>query len=213
MRLALVDDERVFRDGMRAILSGHADLEVVGEAGDARSAFSVVASARPDVVVLEVSLPGIDGIAAARELKTRAPESRTLILSRHRGEDFVARALHAGACGYACKAQPATEVLEAIRTVGRGDSYLPPGVSRFVLDDLLRRRRRAPDGPLGHLSIREREIFALLIRDLTNDEIARQLCISGKTVQTHRARILKKLHLHSIVQLVRFAAVHGLLLD
>jgi DNA-binding NarL/FixJ family response regulator len=213
MRLALIDDQQVFRDGLRSLLLGHADLEVVGEASDARQAFAMVADTRPDVVVLEVSLPGLDGIAASRELVQRTPGVRPLILSRHRGEDFVARALAAGALGYACKAQPATEVLEAIRAVGRGESYLPPGLSRFVLDDLLRRRRRAPDGPLGHLSAREREVFTLLVRDLNNDDIARQLCISVKTVQTHRARILKKLHLHSIVQLVRFAAVHDLLLD
>jgi two-component system response regulator NreC len=196
-------------------LTSETDLAVVGEASDAREAYQVVGDKHPDVVVLDVSLPGVNGIAATRELVRREPHAHVLMLSMHAGEDYVAQALAAGATGYALKDQSAAEVIEAIRAVARGQAYLSPRISRFVVDDYLRLRRgeSARTGPLAALSVREQEIFDLLVRGFSNDGIAGQLCISVKTVETHRAHILHKLRLHSIAELVRFAARHDLVAD
>jgi DNA-binding NarL/FixJ family response regulator len=213
LRLLLVDDHQVFRDGFRALLATQTDLSIVGEASDARQAFALAETAHPDVVVLDVSLPGMDGVAAVREISRRKPAARLMMLSMHDRDDDVARAMAAGARGYAFKSQPAAEVLDAIRAVGRGDRYLPPRVSGFVVDEIVRENGTGNGDSLGVLSKREREVFALLVRGLGNDGVARQLCISVKTVETHRARILKKLRVHSIADLVRFAARRGLALD
>jgi two-component system response regulator NreC len=211
----LVDDHQLFRQGLRTILAKEGDLTVVGEASDAREAYQLVVDAHPDVVVLDVSLPGVNGIAATRELVRREPHAHVLMLSMHSSEDYVAQALAAGATGYALKDQSAGEVVDAIRAVARGQAYLSPKISRFVVEDYLRLRRgdTARTGPLAALSVREQEIFDLLVRGFSNDGIAGQLCISVKTVETHRAHILHKLHLHSIAELVRFAARHNLVAD
>jgi DNA-binding NarL/FixJ family response regulator len=215
LKVALVDDHQLFREGLRAVLANQPDLTVVGEASDAREAYTVVDTTQPDVVVLDVALPGVNGIAAARELTRREPRRKILVLSMHVGEDYVARALSAGATGYALKEQSAGELVEAIRAVARGQAYLSPRISRFVVEDYLRLRRGegGTAGPLGALSAREKEVFDLLVRGFSNDGIAGQLCISVKTVETHRAHILRKLRVHSIAELIRFAARHGLVCD
>lgn len=220
LRVALVDDHRLFREGLRMVLEGQPDLNVVAEASDAREAFGVVDAAKPDVVVLDVALPGIDGIEAARELVRRSPRQRVLMLSMHSDEAHVAHALAAGASGYALKDQSADAVIDAIRTVARGQKYLSPRISRFGLDEKLHlsanggengKSKAGPGGPVDLLSPREREVFAMLVRGSSNHAVATRLCISIKTVETHRAHILKKLTLHSIADLVRFAARNGLL--
>jgi DNA-binding NarL/FixJ family response regulator len=195
-------------------LATQSDLEVVGQAADARAAYPMVHETQPDVVVLDVALPGVTGIAVTRELKRLDPNRRVLILTMHTGEDFVAEALGSGATGYALKTQPSEEVLGAIRAVGRGETYLSPRVSRFVVEEHLRFRRgdAVEHGPLSGLTAREREVFELLVRGYGNDAISGQLCISRRTVETHRARLLKKLQLHSVADLVRFAAQHSLIL-
>lgn len=215
LKVALVDDHQLFREGLRAILAMQPDMNVVAEAGDAREAYGVIDTTQPDVVVLDVSLPGVNGIAAAREITRRDPRRKILVLSMHVGEDYVAQALSAGATGYALKEQSTSEVIEAIRAVARGQAYLCPRISRFVVEDYLRLRRgeSSSSGPLDALSSREKEVFDLLVRGFSNDGVAGQLCISVKTVETHRAHILKKLHVHSIAELVRFAARHGLAMD
>src|SRR5262249_25064528 len=142
-----------------------------GEAGDARQAFSAADTARPDVVLMDVSLPGMDGVSAVREIGRRQPAARLLMLSMHDREEDVARALAAGARGYAFKSQPAAEVVEAIRAVARGERYLPPRVSRFTVDEMLRDAGTRLGEPLGPLSAREREVFHLLVRGLGNDAV------------------------------------------
>jgi two-component system, NarL family, response regulator NreC len=213
LSVALVDDHLLFREGLRAMLASAPDLRIVAEASNAQEAIPAVRASEPEVVVLDVMLPGVSGIGIARELLRENPKRRLLALSMVADEAHVADALQAGVLGYACKSQSAAEVVEAIRTVGRGETYLAPQVSGFVVSDY-RRLRSGDDGvrsPLATLTAREREIFELCIQGNPTAQIARQLCISPRTVETHRGRILRKLNAHSAVDLVRLAARWGLL--
>ena len=213
LRVALVDDHLLFREGLRAMLASAPDLRIVAEASNAQEALPAVRASQPEVVVLDVMLPGVSGIGVARELLREDPKRRVLALSMVADEAHVADALQAGVLGYACKSQSAAEVMEAIRTVARGETYLAPQVSGFVVSDY-RRLRNGPEGarsPLATLTAREREIFELCIQGNPTAQIAKQLCISPRTVETHRGRILRKLNAHSAVDLVRLAARWGLL--
>ncbi len=215
MRIVLVDDHALFRASLKTLLAAEPGLEIVGEAGDAREAYRVVESLKPDLVLLDIGLPGVNGVSTTRELTRRDPRCKILVLTQHSSEDFVAQALSAGALGYALKHQTPREIVEAIQTVARGDRYLSPRLQRGAVDELLRLKQRARggEGPTDALSVREREIFDLLVRGYSNGDIGAQLCISVKTVETHRAHVLKKLGAHSMVELLRFAARHGLLHD
>jgi DNA-binding NarL/FixJ family response regulator len=208
LRIALVDDHPLFRTGIRSILASHNDLSVVAEASDARHAYEVAETLHPEVMVLDLNLPGVDGISATREILRRSPQTKVLILSMYTDEIHAARALAAGANGYAMKTQPADELVEAIRAVGHGEKYVPRALSPSLLD-VHRRAAGRDGGALACLSPREREIFGLLVRGLSNRSIARELCISVKTVETHRTHIHEKLGVHSIAQLIHFAAVNG----
>jgi len=213
LKLGLVDDHRLFREGMRALLSTQTDFQLVGEAGEAQDAYSLVDHTQPDVLLLDVSLPLASGVSVAREILRRQPHQRILALSMFGDEEHVAQALEVGVLGYATKDLSANELFSAIRVVGHGQAYLGPGISRVVLEEYMRMRRtgRGPDTPLRGLTQREREIFDLAVRGLSNQDIASQLCISKRTVETHRGRIMRKLHVHSATDLVRMAARHGLL--
>ncbi len=212
LRVALVDDHLLFREGLRAMLASAPDLRIVAEASNAQEALPAVRASQPEVVVLDVMLPGVSGIGIARELLREDPTRRVLCLSMVADEAHVADALQAGVLGYACKSQSAVEVMDAIRTVARGETYLAPQVSGFVVSDYRRRSRaEAARSPLATLTAREREIFELCIQGNPTAQIARLLCISPRTVETHRGRILRKLNAHSAVDLVRLAARWGLL--
>ena len=208
MTVALIDDHPVYREGLRAVLASQNDMRVVAEAADAQEGYAAVEAARPDLVLIDVALPGPDGISAARELIRRDPARRLLMVSMRVEEHVVADAMAAGALGYAGKDQPVLELLHAVRTVAEGRTYLPP---RFSQQQIEARLRRGRNGPLGILSAREREVFDLLVQGLTNEEVSGQLGISRRTVETHRGRILRKLRVHSAVELIRLAAKHGLL--
>ncbi len=213
LKLALVDDHRLFREGMRALLSTQPDFQLVGEASQAQDAYALIDHSQPDVLLLDVSLPLANGVSVAREVLRRQPHQRILALSMFVDEEHVAQALEVGVLGYASKDLSAPELFSAIRSVANGQAYLAPGISRVVLDEYMRMRRtgRGPDTPLRGLTQREREIFDLAVRGLSNQNIASQLCISKRTVETHRGRIMRKLHVHSATDLVRLAARHGLL--
>lgn len=213
LRVALVDDHLLFREGLRAMLATAPDLRIVAEASNAQEAIPAIRASQPEVVVLDVMLPGLSGIGIARELLRDDPGRRLLALSMVADEAHVADALHAGVLGYACKSQSAAEVMEAIRTVGRGETYLAPQVSGFVVFDYRRVRGRGEGArsPLATLTSREREIFELCVQGNSTARIAQQLGISPRTVETHRGRILRKLDAHSAVDLVRLAARWGLL--
>jgi two-component system response regulator NreC len=204
-RVALVDDHPLFRQGLRALLEGEADLEVVGEAADARRAYELAESRHPEVIIVDVSLPGIDGVGATRELTRRLPHCRVLILSMHSEPSLVQQSLQAGALGYAVKTEPPQEVLAAVRATARGQRYLAPSLS---VDEA---QADGSADPIASLSQRERDVFQLLVRGFSNQRASKELCISIKTVETHRTHIHQKLGVHSVAELIRFAARHHLL--
>jgi two-component system response regulator NreC len=208
----LVDDHRLFREGLKSLLVHQGEISVVVEAAEAAEAYDAIDAAQPDVVVVDLQLRGASGITAMREMLRRSPGRRLLALTMYDDEERVAQAIEAGALGYAIKSQPADEVVTAIKTVASGQRYLAPQLSTFVLDDYCRQRRSGqPSAPLRALTSREREVFDLTVRGMSNESIGGQLGISRRTVETHRSRILRKLHASSAVELVRIAAQHGLL--
>jgi two-component system response regulator NreC len=207
IRIVLVDDHQLFRAGLRSLLAAEPAFSVVAEAGDAREACAQVEAVEHDLVVVDVTLPGSNGIALIRELKRRQKRLPVLVLTMHQHADFVVDAFAAGANGYALKLQSEAEIFEAIRATAGGGRYLAPAVADLVRSSDIHPQRSL----LSSLSAREREIFDLLVRGYTNADVAKQLFISVKTVETHRTRILRKLDVHNIGDLVRLAARHGLI--
>jgi len=208
--VAIVDDHPVFRKGLSTALDRTGDLKVVGQAGDTRAALEMVAAMQPRVLVLDMLLPDGDGIDAIPELLRVSPESRILALTMRSDEPSVMRAFSAGVSGYATKTQSPDEILLALRTVAKGQRYAPPGSGKAVLA-IKEGQTPPPGGPFGLLSRRERQVFDLVIRGLRNDEIGIELGISVKTVETHRMHINRILRVHSTGEVVRLAAMHGLI--
>ena len=204
--VAIVDDHPLFRQGLAVALQREHDLDVAGEAGDAAGALELASRCTLDVAVIDVLMPEMSGITLASELLELQPECRVLGLSAIDDPGLIADMLRARASGFALKRQPIAQIVEAIRLVLGGLRYLPPGVSSEVVDAEL---ARTADDPLGRLTPREREVFELLIRGHSNDQIATRLFISRRTVETHRQRVGKKLSAHSIARLQRIAARHG----
>jgi DNA-binding NarL/FixJ family response regulator len=208
MKIVIVDDHVMYREGLKRVLASLADCEVVGEAGSARAAFPVVDAKRPDVVILDLLLPGMDGCSAARELGRRLPQARVLVVTVCDTPDDMFDALSAGVTGYVLKSDPVDVLIQGLRSVQRGERFLSPALA-VRAEHLAAGGARHP--VLGTLSVREREVFHLAIEGLANTEIARELCISRKTVETHKYRLQKKLGLHNANELLRFAALHGLI--
>ena len=207
IRILLADDHAVVRQGFKMILDAQADMEIVGEAGNGRQAVELAEQLRPDVVVMDVSMPELNGIEATRRLASSVPRARVVALSMHKDSVYVREILRAGARGYLLKDSGAADLVAAIRAVASGESYLSPAVSNAVLDDY----RRHATNPIDLLTSREREVLQLLAEGKTNKEIAGVLNLSVYTVEAHRGRILEKLNLHSIGELVRFAVRNGLI--
>jgi DNA-binding NarL/FixJ family response regulator len=205
-QIAVVDDHPLFRQGLVAALRREPDLEVVGEAGDAREALELARHVTLDVAVVDILMPSISGISLTTELFELQPRCRVLGLSVIDDPGLIADMLRAHACGFAIKTQSITEIVDAIRQVLGGLRYLPPGVSRDAIDAELAGTKLRP---LERLTRREREVFELLIRGHSNDEIAIKLAIARRTVETHRQRVMNKLSAHSIAQMQRIAAIHG----
>jgi DNA-binding NarL/FixJ family response regulator len=206
-RILLADDHTVVRQGFRMILSAHPDLEVVGEAGNGREAVERAAELKPDVIVMDVSMPELNGIEATRRIAEASPRSRVLALSMHKDAVYVREILRAGARGYLLKDSIESDLVAAVRSVGRGDGYLSPAVSDAVLSDY----RRHVSDPIDLLTSREREVLQMIAEGKTNKEIATLLNLSVYTVEAHRGRVMEKLNLHSTGELVRFAVRNGLI--
>jgi DNA-binding NarL/FixJ family response regulator len=204
MTIFTVDDHPLFRTGVGHVLAQEPDCRVVGEAGRAGEALARLDADRPDVVLMDVALPEMDGVAATREIRRRAPATRVLMLTMHDQLQDVIDALAAGASGYALKCEGPEALVDALRTVWRGERYLAPGIAaRMAASEA---RRRPASDVLAVLSEREREVFGLAARCLTTREIAGELGISRKTVDTHLYRIHRKLGLRTATELVRLAA-------
>jgi len=207
IRILLADDHSLVRHGFRMILSAQPDMEVAGEAGNGREAVELAQKLKPDVVVMDVTMPELNGIEATRRLVELSPRTRVLALSMHKDAVYVREILRAGARGYLLKDSADADLLAAVRAVAKGEGYLSPGVSDAVLSDY---RRHVTD-PLDLLTTREREVLQLIAEGKTNKEIATSLTLSVYTVEAHRGRVMEKLNLHSTGELVRFAVRSGLI--
>jgi DNA-binding NarL/FixJ family response regulator len=207
IRILLADDHAVVRHGFRMILEAQPDMEIAGEAGNGREAVRLAEELKPDIVVMDVAMPELNGIEATRRLAASQPHTRVVALSMHKDSVYVREILRAGARGYLLKDSPPADLLSAVRSVASGQSYLSPAVSNAVLDDY----RRHVTNPIDLLTTREREVLQMLAEGKTNKEIAGVLNLSVYTVDAHRGRIMEKLNLHSINDLVRFAVRNGLI--
>lgn len=207
IRILLADDHAVVRQGFKMILGAQPDMEIVGEAGNGREALELATGLKPDVVVMDVAMPELNGIEATRRLADTVPHARVLALSMHKDSVYVREILRAGARGYLLKDSVAADLVSAVRAVAGGEGYISPAVSNAVLDDY----RKHVTNPVDLLTSREREVLQMLAEGKTNKEIATVLNLSVYTVDAHRGRIMEKLNLHSINELVRFAVRSGLI--
>ena len=211
-RIVLVEDHAIIREGLHSLFSSERDFEVVAEAEDGRSALRLVENLRPDLVVTDLSMPQMDGIDMIATLKKQNPKIKIIALTVHRNDEYVLAALKAGADGYILKEANYSELITAARTVLKGKHYLSPEISGNLIQGYLD-GKGAPPGKLsmGTLSKREREIVALIAEGQTNKQIADRLCISVKTVETHRYKIMSKLNVHNAAALITVAMERGLI--
>jgi DNA-binding NarL/FixJ family response regulator len=210
VRILLADDHAVLRDGVRMVLETHPGFKVVGTADNGEDAVDLARSLRPDIAVLDIAMPRLNGLEATREIRACCPATEVVILSMHEGEDYLREALRAGAAGYVLKRAAAKELVGAIQAVRRGESYLDPALTRTLISDYVRQVDRS-DTPADALTERELEVLSLVAEGFTNRQIALKLNISIKTVQTHRANLMDKLNLHDRTELVRYAIRRGLI--
>ena len=208
IRVLLADDHTLVRKGLRSLLQDLPEVEVVGEAGDGAEAVRLVGAVRPDLVLMDIAMPVLNGLAAAQRIATEFPETRVVMLSMNDTEEYVFQALKAGAHGYLLKGAEPAELGLALRAVMRGDIYLSPPVSKHLAEYV--RRNGAADNPLDRLTPRQREVLRLIAKGRSTKEIARDLGISGKTVATHRTQLMEQLGIHDLAGLVRYAMRTGL---
>jgi DNA-binding NarL/FixJ family response regulator len=212
VRVVLADDQALVRRGFRLILEAEPDIEVVAEAEDGQQAIDAVRRHRPAVVLMDIQMPGLDGLEATRRILADADShTRVLILTTFEHDDYVFQALQLGASGFLLKTAPPEDLITAVRVVARGEALLSPSVTRRVIQEVTRHHRRVPRPPdLDRLTQRELEVLRLVAEGLTNAEIAAQLYVSEATVKTHTSNVLSKLGLRDRVQAVIFAYRHGL---
>lgn len=212
IRIVIADDHGIVREGIRMILASQEDFEVVGEASTGREAVELARHMKPDVVLMDISMPDLNGIEATRRIREELPSVQVLGLTMHEEENYVFQMLKAGGAGYVLKRAASEDLVAAVRAVHRGEAFLYPSVAKLVVRDYLERAgRQEQDTSLDGLTEREREVLTLIAEGLTNQEIAQRLFISVKTVQTHRAHIMEKLNLHDRTELVRYAIRKGLI--
>jgi two-component system response regulator NreC len=210
IRTLIADDHGVLRAALRALLNGRSDLEVVGEAGDGNEVLRLTDELRPDLVLMDISMPGQGGIETTRELKQMRPEARVLILTVHEDEELLREAMRAGASGYVVKRALESELLNAIAAVMRGDLYIHPVMTRALVADLYNLPAPSTDRQSEQLTPRELQVLGLIAKGDTNLQIADTLMLSVRTVESHRANIMGKLGLHNRAELVRYAMAHRL---
>ena len=206
--VVLADDHTVVRDGLRVLLEAHADIRVIGDAANGRQAVRLALQLHPDVVIMDIAMPEMNGIEATQQIHDMSPATQVLILSMHSTTEHIFRALQAGARGYLLKDSAGAEVVEAVRAVHAGRRYLSQKIASTVLDDYISERSRA--SPLDSLSPRERQILQLVAEGKSSAEAARMLFLSPKTVDTYRSRMMQKLDIGDLPGLVKFAIQHGI---
>jgi DNA-binding NarL/FixJ family response regulator len=211
IRVLLADDHTLVRAGIRSLVQALSGIQVVAEAGDGREALSLIEAHQPDVAVLDIAMPGLNGLEVAAQVADNFPYVRVIILSMHATEEYVLRALRAGAAGYLLKDADTTELELAIKAVTRGETYLSPAVSKHVTE-YIRRVGEESHSALERLTPRQREVLQLVAEGHTTQEIARMMNLSVKTVETHRTQLMERLDIHDIAGLVRYAVREGLVI-
>ena len=211
IRVLLADDHTLVRAGIRSLVQALSGIQVVAEAGDGREALSLIEAHQPDVAVLDIAMPGLNGLEVAAQVADNFPYVRVIILSMHATEEYVLRALRAGAAGYLLKDADTTELELAIKAVTRGETYLSPAVSKHVTE-YVRRVGEEAHSALERLTPRQREVLQLVAEGHTTQEIARMMNLSVKTVETHRTQLMERLDIHDIAGLVRYAVREGLVI-
>lgn len=212
IRVLLADDHTILRAGLRTLLSAQPDLEIIGEASDGREAVQEAQRLQPDVILMDITMPEVNGIEATRQVKKILPETRVLVLTMHENEEYLFQVLRAGASGYILKEAADTELISAIRSVHAGRFYLAPPAQAMMVGDYMQRVRAGEErDSYSGLTEREREILKLVAEGYTNNQIGERLFISPKTVDTHRTHVMDKLNLHSRAELVKYAMRRGLL--
>lgn len=212
IKVLIADDHTIVRSGVRLLLDAEPDIEVVGEALDGAEAVELVESLQPDVVLMDITMPGMDGMEATRHIKAEWPEVNILVLTMHRRDEYFFEMLKAGASGYVLKGAETNELIHAVRTVSRGEVFLYPTMTRKLVQDYLDRVTGGSE-PNDVLTPREQQILSLLAEGYSNKEIAERLVISPSTVYTHRSSLMEKLDLTSRHELIKYARRHGLLRD
>jgi len=209
IRVFLADDHAIVRDGLRMILEAQSDMTVAGDAADGRQAVRLVEQLQPNVVVMDIAMPELNGIEAAQQIRETCPSAQVIILSMHSSAEHIFRALQAGARGYLLKESAGAEVVDAVRAVHAGRRYLSQRITETVVEDYVHQRQAEAKSPLDLLSPREREVLQLVVYGKSSAEIAEILFLSPKTVETYRSRLMQKLGLHDLPSLVKFAIQHG----
>jgi DNA-binding NarL/FixJ family response regulator len=212
IKILIADDHAVVREGLRKLLEEQPDMTVVGEATDGLVTVKKVKSLTPDVALIDIQMPNLNGLEAVNLIKESVPDTQVVLLSMHKKDAYVHQALTAGALGYVLKASPTSDVLEAIRTVHRGEYFLSSKINSKLISTFLKSRTEKP-AVSGYdlLSEREQQVFRLLVEGKSSSEIADILCISPKTVEKHRANTMKKLDIHNMVEMVKYAIKIGII--
>jgi two-component system response regulator NreC len=212
IRVMIADDHQLVRSGLRGLLEREGGFQVVAEAGDGYHAIELAILHKPDIILLDVAMPRLNGTDAAQRLSEKLPASRIIMLSMHSDEAYVLKALKAGAKGYLLKASPESDVLAAVRAVAAGNAYFSPSITKLLVDDYVSElKRRGVEDSYDLLSLREKEILQLLASGKSNRDIADMLHISVTTAESHRSNILQKLHLHNLADLILYAVRKGLI--
>ncbi len=210
IRVFLADDHAVVRDGLRALLEAEEDIDIVGDAGNGRDAVHFILALNPDLVLMDLAMPELNGIDAIQQITERLPEIKVVVLTMHSGSDYVFRAFKAGARGYLLKESAGRELVNAVRTVSGGNRYIGRRIAEIMVDDYVYHHAQI-SAPIERLSMREREVMQLVVEGKSSAEIAVLLRLSAKTVETYRSRLMQKLELSDIAGLVKLAIACGMI--
>ena len=208
IKILVVDDHPIMRDGIRALLGLYDDIEIVGEASEGKEALEKIREMAPDVVIMDIAMPGMDGLEATRQIRKKHPKIKVLILTQYDNKEYITSVIKAGASGYVLKRALGSELVSAIRAVKRGESFLYPSAAAVLIEDYLQKARE--EEPYDQLTAREREILKLIVEGNTSKKIADMLFLSLKTVQGHRLKMMEKLNIHNRTELIKFAMRKGL---